>query len=596
MALREHRPSVVRVASSVSTAPIFAVWAPIPLRVEVVANGERHPMHEDGGWWKREIRDAHGGDIDYAFILDGREPVPDPRSPHQPYGVHGPSRTVRHAAFRWTDAEWQAPPLETGVVYEIHVGTFTSEGTFDAAIQRLDHLVQLGVTHVEMMPVAAFPGARGWGYDGVALWAPHHGYGGPGGLKRLVDACHAHGLAVVLDVVYNHFGPAGNHLGQFGPYFTPRYRTPWGDAVNLDGEGSDEVRRFLCDNALMWVRDYHMDGLRLDAVHAFVDTSAIPLLEQLSETIDDFEERTGRYVVLIAESDLNDPRVVRARRAYGCGIDAQWSDDFHHALHVALTGERSGYYADFSGMRDVVRALSDSWVYTGQYSQHRGRRHGRPPVDVPRSRFFGYLQNHDQIGNRARGDRTSHLLSPQYLRIAAALVLTAPFIPLLFQGEEWGASAPFQYFVDHDDPALAVAIRDGRRREFAAFGWQPDDVPDPQAVETYERSKLDWREAERTEHASLLDWYRRLITLRRTFHELGCGTSGNPEAVWDESAQTLLVRRGAFTIACNLAPVDRLTDLAGGRQVLLASAPGVVPAGAATVLPPGSVTIFRDGS
>ena len=592
MALREH---VAAVTDEAPRSHPFAVWAPTPSRVDLVVDGERYRMAQDSGWWKSEILDVEG-DADYAFILDGRDPVPDPRSPHQPRGVHGPSRTVDHGAFRWTDQEWKAPSLETAVVYEMHVGTFTPDGSFDSAIDRLPHLVRLGITHVELMPVAAFPGARGWGYDGVALWAPHHAYGGPSGLKRLVDACHAHNLAIILDVVYNHLGPAGNYLGQFGPYFTPRYRTPWGDAVNLDGEGSDEVRRFLCDNALMWVRDYHMDGLRLDAVHALVDTSAVPLLEQLSQTVDDFEERTGRYVALIAESDLNDPRVVRGREAYGCGIDAQWSDDFHHALHVGLTGERSGYYADFSGMPDVVTALTGSWVYTGQYSRYRGRRHGRAPIDVPRSRFLGYLQNHDQIGNRARGDRSSHLLSSQYLRIAAALVLTAPFIPLLFQGEEWGASTPFQYFVDHDDPGLAEAIRDGRQREFAAFGWQPHDVPDPQAVETYERSKLDWREAEDGEHAALLTWHHRLIALRRTFDDLGCGGSPNIEPVWDASAQTLLVRRGTFTVACNFAEVERPAELGAEARVVLTSAPGVVRTDVGTLLPPVSVTVFRDTS
>jgi maltooligosyltrehalose trehalohydrolase len=503
------------------------------------------------GWWSVDAPDVGPG-TDYAFALDGGPPLPDPRSPWQPHGIHRCSRLLDHGAFRWTDAGWQAPPLAAGLIYELHVGTFTPGGTFEGAIERLEHLRDLGVTHVELMPVAEFSGTRGWGYDGVDLWAPHHAYGGPEGLKRLVDACHARGLAVILDVVYNHLGPAGNYLARFGPYFTDRYRTPWGDAVNLDGPGSDEVRRFFCDNALMWLRDYHLDGLRIDAVHAIVDTSAVHVLEQLAEEVDALEAALGRHLVLVAESDLNDPRVIRPREAGGYGIDAQWADDFHHALHTVLTGEGDGYYADFGTLGDLAKALEQAFVYDWRYSSFRRRRHGKSPAGLSGHRFVVCLQNHDQIGNRARGDRMSHLAGVERLKIGAALVLTAPFIPLLFQGEEWGASTPFQYFTDHDDPELARAVSEGRRREFAAFGWRPEDVPDPQALETFERSKLDWDEPPREPHASLLDWHRQLIRLRRELAEFGDGRLDRLRVRFDEAARWLVVDRGSVLVACNL--------------------------------------------
>jgi len=377
------------------------VWAPDARRVELVVGEARHDMRPAGGGWWQSLSPVLAHGRDYAFALDGAEPLPDPRSPWQPAGVHGRSRWVDHARFDWSDAGWRAPELAAGVVHELHVGTFTARGTFESAIERLDHLVALGVSHLELMPVNEFPGERGWGYDGVDLFAPHHAYGGPEGLKRFVDAAHGRGLAVLLDVVYNHFGPDGNHLPQFGPYLTKRYHTPWGAAVNLDGPGSDEVRRFFVDNALMWLRDYHLDGLRIDAVHAFVDLSAMHLLEQMARAVDALEREVGRSLVLIAESDLNDPRIVRPREEHGYGIDAAWSDDFHHALHVTLTGEASGYYADFAaGLPEVARALEDVYAYAGRHSPFRGRVHGREVEGLPRSRFLGYLQNHDQVGNR----------------------------------------------------------------------------------------------------------------------------------------------------------------------------------------------------
>ena len=572
----------------------FEVWAPKAReRVELEMRGERLAMAPAGdGWWRAEAEAAAGDD--YAFRIDGEGPFPDPRSPDQPDGVHGPSRVVDHGAFAWSDAGWNPPPLASAVIYELHVGTFTPEGTFDAAIGRLDHLAELGVTHVELLPVATFPGRRGWGYDGVALFAPHRAYGGPAGLARFVDACHGRGLAVLLDVVYNHLGPDGNYLGVYGPYFTDTYATPWGDAVNLDGPGSDEVRRFFVDNARHWLERYHLDGLRIDAVHAFHDRSAIPFLEELAVEVEALSARLGRRLVLIAESDLNDPRLVRAREAGGFGLDAAWSDDFHHALHAALTGETVGYYEDFGRLAQLARALEGAYVYTGERSRHRGRRHGRPVGDLPGHRFLGYLQNHDQVGNRARGERIGHLVSPGLARVGAALVLTSPFVPLLFQGEEWGASSAFLYFTDHQDPELGEAVREGRRREFSAFGWDPREVPDPQDEETFRRSRLDWGERDRPPHAGTLAWHRELLRLRRARPELSDGRLDRVATRFDEEARWLTVRRGAVVVAANLSGAPRRVPLPGaavGR--LLASADDDSADGAEALLPPESVAIYE---
>lgn len=575
----------------------FQVWAPYVKSVQLELAGRRIPMNAgELGWWRVEVAEASAG-TDYGFVLDGGGPLPDPRSPWQPHGVHGLSRLVDHDAFVWHDRQWQAPPLSSGLVYELHVGTFTPEGTFEAAIERLDYLRDLGVTHVELMPVNEFSGRRGWGYDGVDLYAPHHAYGGPEGLKRLVDACHGCGLAVLLDVVYNHLGPAGNYLNRFGPYLTDWYKTPWGPAVNLDGARSDEVRRFLIDNALMWLRDYHFDGLRIDAIHAFHDVSAVHFLEQLAIEVEQLEAILGRRLVLIAESDLNDPRVVRSREAGGLGMHAQWNDDFHHALHAVLTGERNGYYEDFGRLAQVARALQRAYVYDGQYSRHRWRRHGRPVGGLPGHRFVGYLQNHDQIGNRAQGERISQLVSLGRLKIGAALVLTSPFVPMLFQGEEWGASTPFQYFTDHQDPALAKAVTEGRRREFSTFGWKPEEVPDPQALTTFERSRLNWDERHRAPHAEILEGYRRLIRLRRNVPALRDGRLSEVRTRFDEEACWLVVERGPIAVACNLADkAQRVAISEGcGRELLLSSDAGIriVPNG--LELPPESVAILGPG-
>lgn len=571
----------------------FRVWAPIAKQVEVKIGSDLFGMTAgEGGWWCAELPLDEAG-IDYAFVIDGGEPLPDPRSPWQPNGIHGPSRTVDHAAFRWTDQHWRAPALSSAIFYELHVGTFTRQGTFIAAIDKLDYLADLGVTHIELMPIAEFSGHRGWGYDGVDLYAPHHVYGEPDDLKRLINACHARRLAVFLDVVYNHLGPAGNYLGRFGPYFSRRYATPWGQAMNFDGPGSDEVRRFFCDNALMWLRDYHFDGLRIDAVHAIVDTSSVHLLEQLACEVAELQARTGRDLALIAESDLNDPRIVRRQEIGGYGIHAQWSDDFHHALHCVLTGERAGYYRDFGALADLAKALQRVFVYDGRYSVFRRRRHGRPPSGLSGHSFLGYLQTHDQIGNRAKGERSSHLISIERLKIAAALVLTAPFIPMLFQGEEWGATSPFLYFTDHEDHELGRNVTEGRRREFAVFGWNPEEIPDPQAIETFARSKLNWSERDEEPHAGVLVWHRRLIELRRRIPALSNGRLSEVLVSFDETAKWFAVKRGVVVIACNLSQRKQRVPakIEPESQLLLASDDAVRLIQHTVELPPDSVAI-----
>ena len=560
------------------------VWAPYAKTVEVV-DGHGRRMSMDGpderGWWEAPDGAVPAGGR-YGFSVDGGEARPDPRSGSQPDGPHGLSATVDHGAFGWTDGGWQAPSLDEAVVYELHVGTFSGAGTFAGVTHHLDHLVDLGVTHVELMPVAEFPGRWGWGYDGVDLYAPHQGYGGPDGLKALVDACHARGLAVLLDVVYNHLGPAGNFLGTYGPYFTDRYATPWGQAVNLDDRDSDEVRAFFVDNSRLWLRDYHVDGLRLDAVHAILDTSAVHLLEELARDLP-----AGR--VLIAESDLNDPRVVRRPEEGGYGIDAQWSDDLHHALHTVLTGERTGYYADFGSLAHLAKALRHAFVYDGCHSASRRRRHGRPATGVPLTRFLGYAQTHDQVGNRAQGERLIHLAGEARARIAAALVLCSPFVPMLFQGEEWGASTPFQYFTDHEDPELGKAVSEGRRREFAAFGWEPEDVPDPQDAATFERSKLRWAEVAEPAHAGLLDWHRRLLALRKA-HGLH---ASRVDVHYDDQARWLVLDRGEVVVAVNVGEAAADVPLGDGHPTGVALAGGEVEVGGTWVrLGPDSVVVL----
>ena len=563
--------------------------------MELVLDGEFIDMEAEGGGWYAVEAEATEGN-DYGFSLDGADPLPDPRSPSQPEGPNGLSRVVDHSSFRWTDRLWKGAPLASAVIYELHVGTFTEEGTFDAVVERLPYLVDLGITAIELLPVAEFPGDHGWGYDGVDLFAPHHAYGGPEGLKRLVDACHAHGLAVIMDVVYNHLGPSGNYLSRFGPYFTDRYATPWGEAINFDGPGSSAVRAFFIENALMWLDDYHCDGLRLDAVHAILDASALHILEDLAINVERLSNHLGRELFLIAESDLNDPRLIQRREAGGYGLDAQWSDDFHHALHACLTGETNGYYGDFGDIEHLAIALQEGFVYSGQYSPFRDRVHGRKPVGISGSRLLGYIQNHDQIGNRATGDRLSAIVPPDLLKVAAALVFCSPFVPMLFQGEEWGASTPFLYFTDHPDAELGRAVSEGRKREFAAFGWDPASIPDPQDGHTFLDSKLLWEERDQDPHAELLRWHQDLIKLRRSLPELGDGDLEAVEVAFDNDQRALLLQRGSVTVACNFSDSPAHVPAEGSDQVAPTMTSGADPewGDGTLVLPPISVSIWTN--
>ncbi|WP_406246589.1 malto-oligosyltrehalose trehalohydrolase [Streptomyces anulatus] len=583
----------------------FEVWAPEADSVVLEAADVRCAMERDAGregWWTAGA-EASDGDR-YGFRVDDGPLLPDPRSRRQPDGPDGPSAVVDQEAYAWREA-WEGRRLNRAVLYELHVGTYTPEGTFDAAAARLGHLAELGVTHVSLMPVCPFPGVNGWGYEGVSLWAVHEPYGGPEGLKRFVDTAHGLRLGVILDVVHNHLGPSGNHLPAFGPYFTDTHHTPWGAAVNLDAPGSDEVRAFLLGSALAWLRDYRLDGLRLDAVHALADTRALTFLEELSAAVDALAVEVGRPLGLIAESDLCDPRTTTPRPAGGLGLHAQWNDDFHHALHTALTGESQGYYADFARapLAALAKTVTSGFFHNGTFSSFRGHTHGRP-VDVTRTpahRFVGYAQTHDQIGNRALGDRLAASLTPGLQACAAALVLTGPFTPMLFMGEEWGARTPWQFFTDHTDPELAEAVRNGRRREFGAHGWDQEEIPDPQDPATRDRSCLDWSEPGREPHARLLAWYRELIALRRTLPDLHDPDLASVKTAFDEDARWLAYRRGDLRIAVNLADGPAAIPLGSGRhrrsggRVLAAWEPVEVPGADGFLhLPPESCVVLAD--
>ncbi|MEV3854855.1 malto-oligosyltrehalose trehalohydrolase [Streptomyces sp. NPDC050095] len=547
----------------------FEVWAPQAERVTLHCDGHARALERDpgrAGWWSGEA-DAGDGSR-YGFALDEGPVLPDPRSRRQPDGPDGLSAVVDHQRYAWR-GDWAGRGLTGAVLYELHVGTYTKEGTLDAAAAHLGHLAELGVTHVELMPLCPVPGRHGWGYDGVSLWAVHEPYGGPEALKRFVDAAHALGLGVVLDVVHNHLGPSGNHLAAFGPYFTDTHHTPWGSAVNLDAPGSDETRAFLLGSALAWLRDYRLDGLRLDAIHELHDRRALPFLEELSGEVDALGERLGRPLFLIGESDLGDPRVVTPRAEGGLGLHAQWNDDVHHAVHAAVTGERQGYYADFARepLAAVAKTLTRGFFHDGTFSSFRGRRHGRPldRARTPAHRLLAYTQTHDQIGNRAQGDRLAATVPPGLLACAATLVLTGPFTPMLFMGEEWAASTPWQYFTDHTDPGLAEAVRKGRRREFAAHGWAEEDIPDPQDPATRERSCLDWSELDAGHHARVLAWYRDLIALRHARTDLQNPDLAAVKVAYDEEARWIAYRRGDLRVAVNLSDVPVTIPL--GRRV-----------------------------
>ena len=545
----------------------ISVWAPSAISVELVTEEQRVALLPGAdGEWQADV-DASLLERGYRYSIDGGKPIPDPRSRWQPDGVHGASHAVgtlrRAVTFR-------QQPLRDAVIYELHVGTFTSEGTYAAARAKLPHLIQLGITHVELMPLATFPGRRGWGYDGVHLYAPFPAYGTPQELAAFVDACHALGLAVLLDVVYNHLGPDGNYLPRYGPYFTDRYRTPWGAAVNYDEAHSDAVRRYFIDNALMWLGDYGFDGLRLDAVHAIFSFDAVHVLEELAFAVRELGEGLRRSFVLIAESDLNDPRLVRPPTRGGFGLNAHWSDDFHHAVHRFFTGETDGYYADFQGLEDVARALRDGYVYQGQYSPHRGRRHGRPPKGVDADQIVVSAQNHDQIGNRAQGERLSMMLGVPELKAVAALTLLSPYVPLLFQGEEWGARTPFLYFTDHENAELGRLVAEGRSKEFSSFRW-PGSVPNPQEMQTFERSKLNWSELSEAPHAELFEWYRRLIRLRSEKSGDPSGSRRGKAAVkFDAAARWLTFIHDGVLCVFNFAVAAQRVRMPGGEWDLAA--------------------------
>jgi maltooligosyltrehalose trehalohydrolase len=521
----------------------FRVWAPRIQRVEIHILKPRNrlvSLHAEDGYHDAVLEDVEPG-THYLYRLDGDKERPDPASRFQPEGVHGASQVIDDG-FPWEDQGWGGIPLASYVLYELHVGTFCPQGTFDAVMAHLSDLDSLGITAVELMPIAQFPGVRNWGYDGTYPFAVQNSYGGPWGLKRLVNACHLRGMAVVLDVVYNHLGPEGNYLSEFGPYFTDRYRSAWGAGVNFDGPDSDEVRRFFIENSLYWITEFHADALRLDAVHAILDYSARPFLQDLATAVHEQADRLGRRVYLIAESDLNDTRLLQPREVGGFGLDAQWLNDFHHALHACLTDERTGYYQDFGSLKHLAKAWSEGFVLSGDYSAYRRRRHGVSSRFIPADRFVVFSQNHDQVGNRMRGDRLAGLLTFEEQKLAAGVVLLSPFIPLLFMGQEYGETAPFHYFIDHSDPELVEAVRKGRLLEFASFGWQ-EPPPDPHSEVTFLRSKLNHGLRHKTRHQILLEFHRELIRVRRRLRPLASLTKEDMEVVEIEEEQILAVRR-----------------------------------------------------
>ncbi|WP_411720881.1 malto-oligosyltrehalose trehalohydrolase [Mycetocola sp.] len=552
------------------------VWAPRAAHVELRLGEDTLAMtRTEDGWWDRPGLVVEPG-TDYGYLVDGEGPFPDPRSRRQPSGVHGLSRTVDASAHQWADARWTGRQLAGSVIYELHIGTFTAEGTFDAAAARLDHLVSIGVDFVEILPVNAFNGTHNWGYDGVLWYAVHEGYGGPAGYQRFVDACHVAGLGVIQDVVYNHLGPSGNYLPKFGPYLTDGPGNTWGSSVNLDGPDSDTVRRYILDNALMWLGEYHVDGLRLDAVHALVDSRATHLLEEMAGEVAALSAAVGRPLTLIAESDLNDPTLVTPREANGFGLDAQWSDDFHHAVHVALTGETTGYYADFEPLAALEKVLTGGFFHDGTFSSFRERIHGRR-IDtdrMPTWRLVVANQNHDQIGNRAIGDRLSAQLDAGQLAIAAAVTLLGPFTPMLFQGEEWGASTPWQFFTSHPEPELGKATAEGRIAEFARMGWDPDIVPDPQDPATFQNSKLDWSETDGSDHERILAFYRALGVLRRERPEFTDPRFGSIRVDVDEADRWLVLHRGDSAVVLNFSSSERSVPVPAGSVLLGFTASG----------------------
>jgi maltooligosyltrehalose trehalohydrolase len=569
----------------------FRVWAPKPELVRLDVEGAVHPMRRsDDGWWHADV--TAPADARYGYLLDDDPTVlPDPRSARQPDGVHARSQLWDASGAVWSDGDWAGRPVAGAVIYELHLGTFTAAGTFDAAIEKLDYLVDLGADFVELMPVNSFAGTHGWGYDGVLWYSVHESYGGPDGLVRFVDACHARGLGVLIDAVFNHFGPSGNYLPRFGPYLSSG-SNPWGEGINVADADSDEVRRYIVGCALRWMRDFHADGLRLDAVHALVDITAVHILEELATETEWLSSQLGRPLSLIAESDLNDPRLITPRDRGGYGVTAQWDDDVHHAIHTAVSGERQGYYADFGSLESLAHTLRGGFFHAGTYSSFRRRRHGRrlDTETIPATRLLAYTCTHDQVGNRALGDRPSQSLDAGQLAIKAALVLGSPYTAMLFMGEEWGASTPFQFFSSHPEPDLARATAEGRKAEFAEHGWDADDIPDPQDPQTFQRSKLDWDEAASGEHARLLELYRDLIALRRDEPDFADPWLGHLKIDYDEDQNWIAMRRGQLVIACNLGAEAKSVPV-GGQLVLAWNSP--IVGAKTTELPAHSFAILR---
>ena len=588
----------------------FSVWAPSADTVELVlgvpsdGSPDAVAMTRAGdGWWSL-VDDGASHGTRYAFRVDGGEPTPDPRSRWQPGGVHAPSAVYDHARFTWSDGDWAGTDPTATVAYELHVGTFTAGGTLDSARERLPHLVDLGITLVELLPVAAFDGTAGWGYDGVGLHAVHEPYGGPDALKRFVDTAHGLGLGVCVDAVYNHFGPSGNYVARFGPYFTDRYSTPWGDAVNLDDAESDTVRAFVLDSASQWLRDFHVDALRLDATPAYYDRErAVSLQEDLAAMADRLTASTGVRRWLVAENELNDPDLTTPRAgAGGIGVHAQWADDIHHSLHALLTGESSGYYADFAAdpYASVEKVATRVFFHDGTFSTFRRRTHGRPvdPATTDGSRFWAYLQDHDQVGNRAVGDRQSATVPVGRLAAGTALLFTLPFTPMVFMGEEWAAGTPWQFFTSFPDPELGDAVRNGRRSEFASHGWDVEEVPDPQSPQTVLDSTLDWSEPAQPGHRRVLEWYRTLIGLRASAPELGTGVVGDVRVGHDRAAQWLWLRRGAVLTVVALGEDGARVPLPAGSgpATLLASwDPAASVDDGVVVLPGAGAVVLRLG-
>ena len=591
----------------------FRVWAPLAQRVETHFSYPQErsaPLQRaDWGYHQAVVQDVRPGTL-YRYLLDGQKERPDPASRFQPQGVHGPSQVVE-SSFPWDDDRWSGIPLENYIIYELHVGVFTGEGTFEAVIPFLDELKDLGITAIELMPVAQFPGDRNWGYDGVYPFAVQNTYGGPEGLKRLVNACHQKELAVILDVVYNHLGPEGNYLGDFGPYFTDRYRTPWGSALNFDGPYSDDVRQLFIENALYWITEFRIDALRIDAVHAILDFSSQPFLSELASAVHNQADRLNRFGYIIAESALNDTRVIHPPEVGGYGLDAQWNDDFHHAVHTLLTGEQAGYYQDFGEFRQLIKAFREGFVYSGEYSPYRRQRHGNSSRHVSAQQLVVFAQNHDQVGNRMLGERLATLASFEGLKLAAGTVLLSPFIPLLFMGEEYGEESPFLYFTSHSDPQLIDAVRDGRKGEFHAFQWQ-GEPPDPQSLEAFSQCKLTWEKREQVMHKVLLDFYRTLIRLRREIPALAYLSKETLEVSGIEEERLLLLRRwySQSQVFCvmnfNTTDITARTSLPKGRWKKIVDSsekrwqgPGsLIPktweSGATTTIKPLSFAVFEE--